>query len=116
MEDFGKLVTLVNVMDGNLAMLNQWENHPDNPEILKKEIRSALTSKKFYNPYDVFNHEPEFYESDDDKYLYKIHIVKWNTKSTRMTVLYVRWNDKKQSWIFSRKKGLKRTPHNEKMR
>lgn len=87
-------------------------------QIIKEEkaIRKALVEQKFWNPYNVFNHPPEFYLSEDDRYLRKIHIVKWDTRSTRMTVLYARFNDKKSKWIFSRKPGLKRTPHGEKMR
>ena len=76
----------------------------------------ALIEKRFYNPYDVFQHEPEFYSCDDERYAFKIHIVKWNTRSTRMTVLFARFDEKKNVWIFSKKTGLRRTPHGEKMR
>jgi len=103
-------------MDGNLAMANQMEYHQDNPELVKKEITKALQEQRFYNPYDVFTHAPEYYDSDIEGYNYKIEIVHWNTKSTRMTVLYSRWNDKKQKYVFRRASGLKRTCHGEKMR
>lgn len=82
----------------------------------ESEIIQALISRKFYNPYDVFCHAPEFYTSDFDGYSHLIHIVKWNTRSTRMTVLYARFDNKKQSWVFKNSKGLKRNPHGEKMR
>lgn len=82
----------------------------------KLEIIEALKQQRFYNPYDVFTHPPEFYSCEDKRYRCKVEIVKWNTRSTRMTVLYARFDDKKSKWIFSRKTGLKRTPHGEKMR
>lgn len=82
----------------------------------KEELIKALEEQRLYNSYDVFSHPPEFYSSEDDRYVCKIHIVKWNTRSTRMTVLYARFNENKNKWIFSRKPGLKRTPHGEKMR
>lgn len=81
----------------------------------RESCYKALIEKRFYNPYDVFQHTPEFYSCDDDRYAYKIHIVKWNTRSTRMTVLWARFDEKK-GWIFSKKPGLKRTAHGENMR
>jgi hypothetical protein len=85
--------------------------------IKKKECLKALIEKRFYNPHDVFNHAPEFYKCEvDERYAYKIHIVKWNTRSTRMTVLWARFNEKKNKWVFSRKPGLGRIPHGERMR
>lgn len=83
---------------------------------MKEEITNALIAKKFYNPHDVFTHAPEFYSCEDERYKYKIHIVHWNTNSTRMTVLYARFNEKKKEWVFSKKMGLRRSPHGEKMR
>ncbi len=83
---------------------------------MKEEIKQALIKKSFYNPYNVFHHEPEFYECEDERYAYKIQIVKWNTRSTRMTVLYARFDDKKHEWIFAKKPGQKRMVHGEKMR
>jgi hypothetical protein len=82
----------------------------------QEKIEEALIKKRFYNPYDVFTHPPEFYPCDDERYVCKIHIVKWNTRSTRMTILYARFDDKKQDWVFSKKMGIKRSPHGEKMR
>lgn len=94
-------------------------------KIMTAQITEALINRGFYNPYDVFCHAPEFYESDVPGFVYKIHIVKWNTKSTRMSVLYARWKDETPSfknkhtngrWVIKRASGLKRTPHGEKMR
>lgn len=81
----------------------------------RKEILAALIKNRFYNPHDVFHHPPEFYACPDEKYICKIHLIKWNTKSTRMTVLYCR-KDANKGYVFSTKPGLKRTPHGEKMR
>lgn len=103
-------------MDGNLAMANQAELHPDNPEVMKNEITEALIKKRFYNPYNVFHHAPEFYPCTDERYKYEVHVVKWNTKSARVTILYARYNDKKKQWILHRKKGVPRQKHGEKMR
>lgn len=80
----------------------------------KTEIENALEVQKLYNPYSVFTHSPEFYESDINGYECKIHIVKWNTKSTRMSVFYARKNADK--WIFRRATGLKRQRHGERIR
>lgn len=76
----------------------------------------ALKDKRFYNPYNVFHHAPEFYASDDERYKYEIHIVKWNTRSARVIMLYARYDQKKETWIFSKKRGVRRTAHGEKMR
>jgi hypothetical protein len=86
-------------------------------ESLKRdEVCEALHRKGFYNPYNVFHHAPEFYSCEDERYDYKIHIVKWNTRSTRMTILYARYDNKNKCWVFSKKMGIKRSPHGEKMR
>lgn len=85
------------------------------PADQEAEIKKALIEQKFYNPYNVFHHEPDFYSPPDDRYVCKVEIVKWNTRSTRITNLWAR-KDEKRGWIFSRKPGLKRTPHGEKMR
>jgi hypothetical protein len=90
-------------------------NNTESQEQIKK-VTEALIKKRFYNPYDVFQHPPEYYACDDERYKYKIHLVKWNTRSTRMTVLYARYDDKKNQWVFATKAGLKRNPHGEKMR
>ena len=84
--------------------------------IPENEITEALIKKRFYNPYNVFHHPPEFYKCDDERYVCKIHIVKWNTRSTRMTVLFARFDENRKEWIFSKQTGVKRTPHGEKMR
>lgn len=81
----------------------------------RDEIEEALSAKRFYNPYNVFHHPPEFYECEDNRYKWRIHIVKWNTRSTRMTVLYARKEESK-GWVFAKKPGVKRNPHGEKMR
>jgi hypothetical protein len=83
---------------------------------VQEQIEAALTQQRLYYPGNVFTHPPEYYDSNDDRYVCKIHIVKWNTRSTRMTVLWARLNEKKQKWIFARKPGLRRTAHGEKMR
>ena len=80
----------------------------------QKAITEVLIKRGFYDPYDVFCHTPEFYKSDIEEYAYKIHVIKWNTKSTRMSILYVRFNLGR--WIIKRASGLKRTKHGEKMR
>lgn len=79
------------------------------------EIITALKDQRLYNPYNVFTHSPEYYECEDERYLCEIRIVKWNTKSTRMTVLYARKRDDGKM-VFARKTGQKRLPHGEKMR
>ena len=80
----------------------------------KNEIKQALIEQRFYNPYDVFQHPPEFQECDDNRYAYEVRIVKWNTQSTRITVLHARKEANK--WVFAKKKGQKRMKHSEKLR
>ncbi len=82
----------------------------------KIEIRQALIDQKYYRPHDVFQNDPEYYPCGDDRYLYKVELYRWNTKSTRMIILYVRFDQTKQRYIFSRKMGVKRISHGEKMR
>lgn len=91
---------------------NQWKIDDG----VKSVIVAALENQRFYSSYNVFHHYPEFYDPEDERYAAKIHIVKWNTRSTRMTVLYARYNEQLSKWVFARKKGLKRTAHGEKMR
>ena len=81
-----------------------------------EEIKVALIEQNLYNPNDVFQHPPEFYPIDDDRYEYEVRCVKWNTKSTRIIIYYSRYDRKKGRWIFARKRGQRRTPHGEKMR
>jgi len=100
---------------------NDWKEDNTDPRTMKAQIKEVLIKHGFYNPYDVFCHEPEFYESDVEGYAYKIHIIKWNTKSTRMSILYVRWKEESKThdigrWVIKRASGLKRTRHGEKMR
>lgn len=87
-------------------------------DILTK-LRQDVIDRGFYNPYDVFNHDPKFYkEPERSRYDYKVHIVKWNTRSTRMVILGAKWNDNKNKFIISTYKmnSIKRTAHGEKMR
>lgn len=81
-----------------------------------KEIKVALIEQKLYNPHGVFQHAPEFYPIDDDRYECEVRCIKWNTRSTRMSVYYPRFDENKDRWVFARKRGQKRTPHGEKMR
>lgn len=104
-----------NTMDENLNVSPHGSNTTLAPVANRADCLKALIKKRFYNPYDVFQHEPEFYSCYDDRYAFKIHCVKWNTRSTRMTVLWARFDEKK-GWIFSKKPGLRRSPHGEKMR
>ena len=78
-----------------------------------------IIDRGFYNPHDVFHHAPEIYdEPETSKYQFKVHIVKWNTSSTGMTVLGARWDDKQGKYILStyRTGSVKRYKHGEKMR
>lgn len=111
----------MNIMETN----DDWKEDELDPRVMKAQVKEVLIKQGFYNPYDVFCHEPEFYDSDIEGYEYKIHIIKWNTKSTRMSILYARWKEEKPSfnnghnagrWAIKRASGLKRTRHGEKMR
>lgn len=82
----------------------------------KKELTAALIEQNLYNPHNVFHHEPEFWPVDDDRYECEVRCVKWNTRSTRISVYYPRWDQKKERWVFARKRGQARTAHGEKMR
>lgn len=81
-----------------------------------KEIKAALIDQNLYNPYDVFQHSPDFYKSNDERYDCIVECVKWNTRSTRVSVYYARFDKVKNRWVFARSRGQKRTPHGEKMR
>lgn len=91
---------------------NKWQIE----EGVKTVMVAALEEQKLYSSYNVFHHYPEFYDPEDDRYAAKVHIVKWNTRSTRMTVLFARYDEIKAKWVFARKKGLRRAAHGEKMR
>lgn len=83
---------------------------------LEREMRIALMDQNFYNPHNVFHHDPDFYSCTDDRYVAQVHIVKWNSRSTRVIELWARKDEKTGKWIFARKPGVRRTPHGEKMR
>ena len=84
---------------------------------LREKIIKALIKRGLYNPHDVFQHEPEIYPTDNVKYPYQVTCVKWNTRSTRMSVYNARFDEKKNKWIFSSTKlGQGRIAHGEQMR
>lgn len=85
----------------------------------KAILLKNIIDRGFYNPYDVFHHAPEIYDEPDGyKYQYKVHIIKWNTSSTGMTILGARWDEKQDRYILSTYKtgSIKRYKHGEKMR
>ena len=85
----------------------------------KEEAVKAVIDRGFYNPYDVFHHEPIVEkEPEGSKYEYKVSIHKWNTNSSKVTIVGVRWDEKKGRAVVSTYKqgSIKRTPHGESMR
>jgi len=83
------------------------------------ELQQTVIDRNFYNPHDVFNHQPEYYvEPETSKYKFKIHIYKWNTRSTRVTILGARFDEKQSKWVLStyKQNSIKRQAHGEKMR
>lgn len=82
-----------------------------------KEITAACVERGYYQPGNVFHHEPYItVEPDGSNYQYKAMIVKWSIKSTRATILGCRLKDGK--WILStyKQNSIKRYSHGEKMR
>ncbi len=109
--------------DGEWFHVDKWENscrHIDKYKDVYFEAKliKELEKRGYYNPYDVFNHPPEISKIDDPKYQYKISIMKWNTKSTRLVNLAARYDKTKKRFIISTYKqgSTKRIKHNEKMR
>ena len=84
----------------------------------KEMLIKALYDRGFYIPYDVFNHPPDIFNSQDNKYDYRVEIMKWNTRSSKLVILGARWDNKKGRFIISTYKqgSTKMQSHNEKMR
>jgi hypothetical protein len=99
--------------------MNQLETPTSEIKDLTPILVQAIIARGFYNPYDVFHHEPYITkEPEGSKYQYKAMIVKWNTKSSRATNVGLKFDDKLQKWVVStyKQNSLRRYSHGEKMR
>jgi len=91
----------------NITELNISEERKD---LLIEKMRT----KGYHQPSNPWLHEPDYFiEPDESKYDYRAEIIRWNTRSTRLIRLGIRWSEKKQDWIISYyKQGSTRRIHN----